>query len=198
MLGDRIPAAARATWPNDPMAPLLDDHAMARAVLDAMDAGAGRERIGAGLNVRLWHNVASFFEDYFDGVHHPKEEDLLVPMLERAGFAAPQSPVMRMRQEHEQMQPYRQHLHLAVAQRDPAALRATVRAFTGLHRRHMALEEQHVFPMARAVLGSVTQSDLRSAFQALDRDSAALRRRHARELVTTILAMVEPGEGAGG
>ncbi len=192
MLGEINPTIARAAWPNDPMAPLLDDHAMARAVLEAMENGASREQVGAPVQVRLWQQVESFFDDYFDAVHHPKEEELLVPMLHRAGFAAPHSPVARMQQEHEQMLPYRQHLACAVRQRDPGALRATVRAFTHLHRRHMALEELQVFPMARAMLGSVSQRDLHLAFLALDRDAAAARRSHARALVTSILAFTTP------
>ena len=190
-------AAVRTKWSADPMAPLLDDHAMARAVLDAMEAAAMRERLGTPLRVELWRMVATFFDDYFDGIHHPKEEELLLPLLGRAGFAGKGSPAMRMAQDHERMHPYRQHLQFAVTQRDPAALRTTVRAFTNLHRRHLLLEEAHVFPMARAVLGSVAQLDLLAAFHALDLEGAALRRSHARELVSAIhgLAIADDDDG---
>lgn len=196
---DDIPATAASltAWPGDPMAPLLDDHAMARAVLDSMEIASRHEHVGAPLKAGFWRSVTHFFDDYFDGVHHPKEEELLVPILRRAGFAAPHSAVARMQQDHEQMLPFRQHLRCAIAERDPAGLRATVRAFTQLHRRHMVLEESHVFPMARAVLGTVAQCDLLAAFMALDRDSAATRRTHARELVRTILASAQVAEQEG-
>lgn len=190
MLDDPRGVARRPIWADDPMAPLLDDHAMARAVLEAMEVAAVRERVGTPLHTELWRLVGTFFDDYFDGVHHPKEDDLLLPLLRGVGFAGPMSPAVRMQQEHEQMQPYRQHLHFAVAQRDPGALRATVRAFVALHRRHMALEELHVFPMARAVLAAVAQRELRFAFEALDRDTAKVQRAHARALVGSIVAMV--------
>lgn len=193
MLGQPFHAGSGSpTSVTDAMAPLLDDHALARAVLTAMERVARRAQVGTPLDTGFWTKVTAFFDDYFDAVHHPKEELLLLPMLQNAGFAAPHSPVSRMCQEHEQMLPYRQHLHFAIAHRDPAALRATVHAFTLLHRRHMTLEEAHVFPMARAVLGSVTQHDLLRAFESLDRGGAARERDRARDLVSEIHRIAEP------
>ncbi|MGE3171756.1 MAG: hemerythrin domain-containing protein [Planctomycetota bacterium] len=173
---------------HDPLRPLLDDHTLARTVLGAMEAAALRERVGHPVDVSTWHRVLAFFDDYFDGVHHPKEDELLLPLLHRAGFAAPGSAAARMQQEHERMAPFREHLRHAVDARAPSELRATVQAFVSLHRRHMALEEQHVFPMVRAVFATVTQHELQAAFEALDHVMRPCRE-HAHRLVTAILTV---------
>lgn len=179
---------------HDPLAPLVEDHDLARAVLAAMERAAMRLEVGSPLNVALWRLVLQFFDDYFDGVHHPREDDLLLPLLDSAGFVAAHTAPSRMQQEHGLMSPYRVHLAQAVERRSIAELRSTVRAFVTMHRRHMDMEERHVFPIARAMLSSAERADLRDRFAALERGPAKQLRREAERLLGEIQFMVEQDE----
>ncbi len=177
-------AAENASF-HDLLHELLQDHAMVRAALAAMEGAARQERAGEPIQRAFWLAVLDFFAGYYDRVHHPKEDGLLLPILASSGFDVPGSAVRIMMQEHDRMQPYREHLANAIELGSATDLRATVQAFVALHRQHMQLEEQHVFPMVRSVLPASVQQELTAALLAFDAAHADERRR-AQALVDAI------------
>lgn len=164
--------------PNDPLAPLLEDHAIARRALDAIESMAARPgHFGAdGGTQPSWRLALAFFDEYFDRVHHPKEEYLLLPLLAGSNYTGTHDAPAQMRREHELLAPARQELRRAVERGPAADLHEVARDFVRLHREHMAFEERQVFPMARAVLDSATQEELRQGLLAMDGERARARR----------------------
>lgn len=159
---DQMPSTSTSSQP-DLLRSLVSDHRLSRCVLTAMEQAAVVERSGRPLQVGFWLLVLEYFEGYYDLVHHRVEDELLLPRLAREGFAVPGSAVRQMMQEHERMAPFRQHLRHALEQRVATELHATAQAFVALQRQHLALEEQHVFPLVRALLSPSAQSELASA-----------------------------------
>lgn len=159
---DQMPSTSTSSQ-EDLLRSLVSDHRLSRSVLTAMEQAAVVERSGRPLQVGFWLLVLEYFEGYYDLVHHRVEDELLLPRLAREGFAVPGSAVRQMMQEHERMAPFRQHLRHALEQRVATELHATTQAFVALQRQHLALEEQHVFPLVRALLSPSAQSELASA-----------------------------------
>lgn len=103
---------------------------------------------------------------YFDTAaphHHEDEERHLLPLLRERGHAALAERVL---QEHQVMAGAWAGVRavlveLAQGRRlaDQEAVAADWRAFGGLYREHIALEENQVFPLARALIGT---EDLRA------------------------------------
>ena len=85
----------QSTAPNL-LAPLLEDHALARRVLDAMEVAAIRIENGVPIDFGFWRLVLLFFDEYFDQIHHPIEEELLLPLLYREGFGRPHTAAAQM------------------------------------------------------------------------------------------------------
>lgn len=90
--------------------------------------------------------LLDFFTAFADEHHHGKEEQILFPALEKAGFSRNAGPVAVMLHEHTQGRA------LTAALRDPASFATAAPAYVALLTAHIAKENQVLFPMAdRAV-----------------------------------------------
>ena len=162
---------------RDVLQPLLDDHRLAREVLSAMERRVIDERLDRPVAPGFWENVIAYFAGYFETVHHRFEDKHVFPVLEQCGFAASGSAARMMKQEHERMDPFLQHLRQAVAQGQPFELRATVQSFVALHRQHLDREEHNVFPLLRAAIARCQDRRLIENLEGLDTDAHGERER---------------------
>ncbi len=113
-----------------------------------------------GLDIEAERAAAEVL-DFFDGpaaYHHRDEEALLFPPLLAGGDAALVLQVQRLQQEHgwitEDWRRLKPQLEAVVAGfkgYDLAMLCAALPGFAELHHGHVALEEQVVYPAARAM-----------------------------------------------
>ena len=175
-----------STTNPDLLAPLLADHELARKVLDAMVSKVHQPDRAQAFDLLFWRAVLRFFGDYFDAIHHPVEEQILVPLLSKQGYAQPHLATDQMVREHQRMLPCRRHLQNAVHVQSEPRISASVRTFVNMHRAHMDLEERHVFPIARAVLNAVDQQDFRDGLAALERTDVRQARMRAEQIAGTI------------
>ena len=162
---------------RDVLQPLLDDHRLAREVLSAMERRVVEERLDRPVTAGFWENVVAYFAGYFETVHHRFEDERVLPLLAQCGFATSGSAARIMKQEHERMDPFLQHLRHAVAQGEPFDLRATVQSFVALHRQHLDREEHNVFPLLRAAIARCQDTRLVEALEDLEADAHGERER---------------------
>ena len=137
-----------------PVDTLIEEHLIIRAVLDAMDREMTRVRSGAQLRQEFWLRVAEFVQDFVNGRHHVKEEELLLPYMLGCGRSEDVPPVAGMKHEHVEGRVIVQCLRDAVQQSNTEQILDACRAYIDLLREHMESEESTVFQMARGMLGA--------------------------------------------
>ena len=167
---------------RDVLQPLLDDHRLARDALSAMERRVVEERLERPVRPGFWQDALAFFEGYFEQVHHRFEDDHVLPALEDVGFAPQGSATRIMKQEHERMGPFLQHLRVAIGRGDPYELRATVQSFVALHRQHLDREEHNVFPLLRATIARDEHCELAMRIEELEADTSGERHEAERLL----------------
>jgi hemerythrin-like domain-containing protein len=129
---------------------LMEEHEIILRALDVLEAHAHRGKQPPPA-------LLEFFKEFADAHHHGKEEEILFPALEEAGFPHDAGPVGVMLHEHKQGR------QLTAALRDPAQFADAALAYSAMLRAHIEKENQILFPMAdRAV------EDQRRVDQAFD------------------------------
>jgi hemerythrin-like domain-containing protein len=117
--------------------------------------------------------LLDFFRYFTNSCHDPKEEDLLFTMLHRRGLSWDEYPLRQLVREHKQM---RVALDSAsdwlpqVKAGDAAALPPLVHdlaTYLDLVERHIAAEEEAIFPVAQDLLTARDMEELDDAFAAI-------------------------------
>lgn len=150
------------------------EHAVVERVLNALEGYV--ERIAAGKPVEPadLRKFSIFFQEFVDLNHHEKEEDMLLPALDRAGLPWDNSPLQQVRQEHQQ----ERYLVRSLDQAWPTAYEWTVedlrhiesvaRELLDFQRKHKRFEEEVLFVAARRVLSQELCDELAAKFQEFD------------------------------
>ncbi len=118
--------------------------------------------------------LLDFFSDFADAHHHGKEEGILFPAMEEAGFPHEDGPVGVMLHEHEAGR------ELIAALRDPARFADAARSYVALLSAHIDKENGMLFPMADGAVQD--QRSVDDAFDEFERASAERRIRHEKAL----------------
>jgi hemerythrin-like domain-containing protein len=79
---------------------LREEHELILAMLDVMSAVCTRMENGETIEVTRLDQIIDFIRTFADNCHHAKEENVLFPALEAAGFPREGGPVGVMLQEH--------------------------------------------------------------------------------------------------
>jgi len=137
-----------------PVDTLEREHRVIQSVLGAMEREAGSVQAGQPLRTEFWLGVSEFLENFADGCHHVKEEDLLFPVLAERGIAEDGGPIGVMRQEHVQGRALCQRIHDAATGGDASSLVEASREFVLLLREHIDKEETVLFQLARRILSA--------------------------------------------
>jgi hemerythrin-like domain-containing protein len=117
-----------------------------------------------------------FLKGFADKCHHMKEENLLFPALEKAGFSKEAGPVAVMLHEHTLGRKY-----IAAMTEELSAMRRgavdasprfveAARGYSALLTEHIAKEDNVLFPMAEMHLSEDVQSNLVKEFERVERD----------------------------
>ena len=141
---------------------LMEEHEIILQALRVLQAVAAR---GAQPPPAL----LDFFKEFADDHHHGKEEQILFPALEEAGFPRDAGPVGVMLHEHTQGRA------LTAALRDPERFAAAAPAYVAMLTAHIAKENQVLFPMADRAI-----ENPRAVDQACDDFEAASVERRAK------------------
>jgi len=123
--------------------------------------------------------VVKLIQQYADGFHHAKEENLLFPLMLQKGFSNEQGPISVMLQEHSQGRNFVKGMSAGIdlyKQGDDTAIPQIYRAMQGyidLLRAHIGKENNVLFRMADRVLSAAEQENLLTDFAALETGSYA-------------------------
>jgi hemerythrin-like domain-containing protein len=138
---------------------LSQEHRVIEQVLRCLHEMAARAKTTGSVPVASAESALKFFRKFADQCHHKKEEEVLFPALERAGFAAGAGPVAVMLEEHELGRKYLARIDAALQPAragGPAAAEAfvgAVRAYVELLTQHIGKEDHILFPLADHAIG---------------------------------------------
>ena len=111
-------------------------------------------------------NLIGFLKEFADKCHHGKEEGMLFPALVAAGMPEHAGPIAVMLAEHAQGRDYIREMDSAVAfGPDYLTFSYAARSYSGLLQNHIQKENNVLFPMAEARLGSVKLEQLFESFE---------------------------------
>jgi hemerythrin-like domain-containing protein len=168
---DFKPAAAVALFPR-----LRSEHALIYRLLDAFDSFASIGETTTSLDVHRLVQFLTFIRGYVDGYHYELEEVVLLPGLERSGFASMgRGPLAHVRDEHREEGTLVLALEMAACTRPPwsraeiGVIAEAVRTLTRFERAHMAGEQDLLFPAAEKELDSAAAAELARVLSRYDR-----------------------------
>jgi hemerythrin-like domain-containing protein len=127
--------------------------------------------------------LLGFLTGFADAHHHGKEEEILFPALEEAGFPRDAGPVGVMLHEHVQGRGLIAALREAAPRAggspdERAQFAATARAYAQLLSAHIDKENQVLFRIAEQAIPREDQQRVDEAFDAFEREFAARRTHH--------------------
>ena len=174
---------------------LMEEHEIILGGLRVLNALADRASRGLEVPAKAVSEMLEFLSQFADTHHHHKEEEILFPALEEAGFPRDGGPVGVMLHEHVQGRELIAALRAAAphASGDAAGrsrFADAARAYTALLSGHIDKENHVLFPMADRAIGGAELRRVEEEFDAFELASAARRARQesaiallARELL---------------
>ncbi len=138
---------------------LAAEHARIEAVGGALDAFADRMVAAGGVDLHELVRFVTFFRGYAEGLHHQREESVLLPALALAGFAPDSAPLGFIRDQHRQEERLLFDVGKVVSAKAPWSPEQLVRMAEALHafvtfeRGHMQKERELLLPHAAQQVG---------------------------------------------
>ncbi|MDP3542312.1 MAG: hemerythrin domain-containing protein [Elusimicrobiota bacterium] len=174
---------------------LMNDHQTILRMLRALNGMCLRLGEGKPVTTDDLGAALDFIKVFADYAHHGKEEDLLFPAMEEAGFPRDGGPIAVMLMEHAQGRAYVQALAAAlerVRAGETAALKDAARAASGysaLLSAHIGKEDNILYPMAMEALPEARWETLKTEFARIEAERMGPQRRAVYEaLVERLLA----------
>jgi len=136
---------------------LMDEHRGFSAMLDVLDAVAGRLEHGEQVPMLMLIEVLDFFETFTDR-HHNKEEAMLFPLLAKHGIGPDQTVVSVLMSQHEAGRVYGTKMRSELRRLQegdpsaPSALASDARGYIELIREHIRIEDEYFYKLADQVL----------------------------------------------
>jgi hemerythrin-like domain-containing protein len=152
------------------------EHARIHAVAAALDIFA-EELVGGFVDLHELVRFITFFRGYSDGLHHGREESVLLRCLAMTSFAPEGGPLVHIRDQHRKEVSLLFQLEKAASARAPweleeyAAIARAAHAFTTFERLHMGEERTLLFPAAERELAAIADT-VREADERFDRRCA--------------------------
>ena len=157
----------------NPIHQLMDDHELILQVLDKMEKSVQQVHTQEKLEREHWEYFIRFFRDFTDGIHHKKEEELLFPVLVKAGIPVEHGPIGCMLSEHDLGRSCIKQIENSLnryQEGENTALKDLVEAaeeYLQLLRQHIMKENQVLFMMAERLLSISEKNRLGLQFQNL-------------------------------
>jgi hemerythrin-like domain-containing protein len=149
---------------------LTSEHRLIERMIAALEQAAAALRRGASVSPDALTAAIEFVRGFADGCHHGKEERLLFPVLAAKHRMLRDGPVKVLTAEHEAGRTLMRDLEQAVTQiRDgkPAGAGAAANAieqYVRMLHKHIAKEEQILFPVAEQVIAPAEAVELAERF----------------------------------
>jgi hemerythrin-like domain-containing protein len=162
---------------------LMDDHQIILRMLRALNGMCLRVNEGKAPPLADLDAALDFIKTFADYAHHGKEEDLLFPAMEEAGFPRQGGPIAVMLMEHEQGRAYVKALSAALEKAragEAAAFKDAARAASGysaLLAAHIGKEDNILYPMAMDALPDARWKTLKEQFDRIETERMGPERR---------------------
>lgn len=155
------------------MQTLREEHEDIRAMLSVFDRLRSFLALGRHIDVDDLAQMLDFFDIFVEKSHHAKEEEVLFPLLEAAGFLHEGGPLEVIYYDHAEARVHLQHMREAVARlrSGHGARRAFThhaRAYVRALRDHIHKENTVLFPLAAQVLTPEADADVQAGFARVD------------------------------
>ena len=179
----------------EPMALLMSEHRVIQSVLDALVAQGTAVNRGGAVDPTRLRDFVAFLRGYADAIHHGKEESILFAVLRQDSTPVPAAALISANcRDHETARLLTSDLgaharRTSWTARDRDDLVRVVNEYASLLRRHIADEDQRLFPALAAVLGPEGMRRVAAAFEAFERDHALQR----DELLALASRLAGPG-----
>ena len=148
-------------------------------MLAALETAAHRLDAGQPLNPSFFILASDFIQGFADGCHHRKEEGILFPAMEAAGFPSEAGPIAVMLAEHNlgrQLTAAMRAAAESIAAGDASARGPLIQAasdYAALLWQHIAKEENILFPMADSALDGPSQAKVAADFARVEEETGA-------------------------
>jgi len=159
---------------------LMEEHLLIERALRMLLQLAERGKPGPEIA-----SVLSFLSEFADGHHHAKEEQILFPALEEAGFPRDDGPVAVMLHEHD----LGRSLIARMRELSPLESEAARKGFLDAAGQYAELLSQHIqkennvlFRMAERAIDGPERQRVEEAFDAYESSAEAVRGKHQRQL----------------
>lgn len=155
---------------------LRDEHQLILSVIGALKVAAARLETGERLPADDLGAMIDFIRHFADGCHHAKEEGVLFPAMEAAGFARDGGPIGVMLQEHAVGRNLVRGMDTALTLYqggDRAAaweFAENARGYTSLLEHHIMKEDRILFDMADQALDEAAQREVTAEFERIERE----------------------------
>jgi hemerythrin-like domain-containing protein len=141
---------------TDPIDVLLEEHALHRRTLAVLERIAAALVQGSAFPAGDVATVLDYLRDFIEAVHHGKEDTAVYPLVLEVGEEAIAETIGRLVSDHVATKDLLLSLSMFAEPGDlldpeREGFCQVVRAYTTRMRRHMALEELHLFPNVRRV-----------------------------------------------
>jgi hemerythrin-like domain-containing protein len=142
----------------DIFARLGAEHTQITAVAGALDAFVDGLREDSTANLHEVIRFVTFVRGFVDGLHHDREEAVLLPTMSLAGFTMDTAPLVHIRDQHRKEARLLLEFEKAACAPTPwgpAALSniaMSAHALTAFELSHMAKERELLFPLAQKEL----------------------------------------------
>jgi hemerythrin-like domain-containing protein len=163
---------------------LRAEHEGILIMLDILERISEQMISGKSANLDHLSKIIEFLSVFADQCHHGKEEDILFPVLAKAGIPQEGGPIGVMLSEHDHGREYIGAMRKALEKFNEGvdATEEFVRAARGyieLLRNHIMKENNVLFIMAENTLTKDEQARLLEAFDAMERDKIGIGRHEA-------------------
>ena len=153
---------------------LKTEHQAVCQVLNVLDKAVLKLEETGEAPLAIFEDVLEFLTVFVDACHHTKEEEVLFPLMGRAGVPSRGGPIGVMLAEHQEgrelIARYRASL-AALKGGDPstqAALIEAARAYSALLRQHIQKENNVLFAIADRLFDSETQQEIFESFEEIE------------------------------
>ena len=177
---------------------LMDEHQVILRVCGALRGMCLKAAQGGAPDAADLAAALDFIKTFVDYCHHGKEEDLLFPAMEEAGFPRDGGPVGVMLMEHAQGREFVRALAAALERLkagEAAAIKDVLRNASGyaeLLTAHIFKEDQILYPMAMDALPEARWEVLRKEFARVEAQRMGPEKRAAYLKLAERLAAAYP------
>ncbi len=159
---------------------LMEEHLLIERGLRTLLALAERGKPGLEITA-----VLSFLSEFADGHHHAKEEKILFPALEEAGFPADAGPVAVMLHEHDVGRAFIAQMRANAAldtEQARRAFRDAAKQYVDLLSQHISKENNVLFRLADNAIQGQDRRRVEEDFDTYESGAQPVRSRHQQEL----------------